>query len=172
MSCPDGKRGKRTVSEIVSPGGDMKTLIQDIVTLTNNGWRMYNASPRQEVYESLQCRYYVSKGKNKPHWFVREDAFLCIGCPSRCYLVRPQGFQPPLPIRYEKLPREMMITLTPDEILARHDLLNVRQAAYVLNVSERTIYDYIACGKLIRLKEKPVRVRRKEVLELKNNFDE
>ena len=57
-------------------------------------------------------------------------------------------------------------------MLARHELLNVRQAAYCLNVSERTIYDYIAEGRLVRLKENPVRVRAREVRELCRNFDE
>ena len=57
-------------------------------------------------------------------------------------------------------------------MVERHDLLNVRQAAYCLNVSKRTIYDYIAEGKLVRLKENPVRVRSKEVKELRGDFDE
>ena len=57
-------------------------------------------------------------------------------------------------------------------MLERHDLLNAKQAAYCLNVSERTIYNYIAEGKLVRLKENPVRVRSAEVKALRENFDE
>ena len=70
------------------------------------------------------------------------------------------------------MPAEQPYTLTPQEMVNKHDILNVRQAAYCLNVSERTIYNYIAEGKLIRLKESPVRVRSKEVKELRGNFDE
>ena len=57
-------------------------------------------------------------------------------------------------------------------MLARHDRLNVKQAAYCLNVSERTVYDYIAEGRLIRLKGNPIRIRAKEVREMRENFDE
>ena len=57
-------------------------------------------------------------------------------------------------------------------MVVRHDILTVKQAAYCLNVAERTIYDYIAEGKLIRLKENPVRVRSAEVRVLRENFDE
>jgi len=57
-------------------------------------------------------------------------------------------------------------------MLARHDILTVRQAAYCLNISERQVYDYIAEGKLIKLKDTPVRVRSDEVKELRSNFDE
>ena len=87
-------------------------------------------------------------------------------------LKRPAGFPLPLPIRYPGVPPVRPYTLTPQEMVDRHDLLNVRQAAYCLNVSERTIYDYIAEGKLVRLKENPVRVRSKEVKELRGDFDE
>ena len=57
-------------------------------------------------------------------------------------------------------------------MLARYDILTVRQAAYVLNVSERRVYDYIAEGKLIKLKDTPVRVRADEVRALRKDFDE
>ena len=57
-------------------------------------------------------------------------------------------------------------------MMAKFDLLNVRQTAYCLNISERRVYDYIAEGRLIRLKENPVRVRVREVRELSSDFDE
>lgn len=57
-------------------------------------------------------------------------------------------------------------------MLERHDLLNAKQAAYCLNVSERTIYNLIAEGKLVRLRGNPVRVRSAEVKALREDFDE
>ena len=150
----------------------MRTRIQEIVTLTKEGWRPYDAEPDRSVYEKLGCNHALRGQKRKPFWFVRDDVFCCIGCADHCTLKRPAGFPLPLPIRYNVVLPEMPFTLTPQEMLARHDLLNVRQAAYCLNVSERTIYDYIAEGKLIRLRENPARVRTKEVIELRNNFDE
>lgn len=50
--------------------------------------------------------------------------------------------------------------------------LTVRQTAYVLNISERQVYDYIAEGKLVKLKDTPVRVRADEVKALRKDFDE
>lgn len=150
----------------------MKTLVQDVVTLTRAGWRPYNAEPEASVYQRLGCSYSLGGRRNKPYWFVRDDVFLCVGCGSRCLLKRPSGFPPPLPIRYSAVPQDQPYSLSPQEMLARHDILNVRQAAYCLNVSERRIYEYIAEGKLIRLKENPVRVRSKEVKELRSDFDE
>ena len=150
-----------------------RTLIQDVVTLTKAGWRPYNASPEKSVYAKLGCDFVV-RGRNprKPVWFVRDDVFCCIGCGSRCSLTRPEGFPAPLPIRYSSVPHDLPYTLTPQEMVQKLDILNVRQAAYCLNVSERTIYDMIAEGKLIRLKDNPVRVRVKEIRELRGDFDE
>lgn len=149
-----------------------RARILEIVTLTREGWRPYDAEPEHRVYEKIGCEYVLRGNRHRPFWFVRGDVFCCIGCPNHCTLKRPAGFPLPLPIRYSRVPEETPYFLTPREMLERHDLLNVRQAAYCLNVSERTIYNYIADGRLIRLKESPVRVRAKEVKELRNNFDE
>ena len=150
----------------------MRSRILEIVTLTREGWRPYDAQPERGVYEKLGCPH-VLKGRTRtPFWFVREDVFCCIGCADHCTLKRPSGFPLPLPIRYTRIPGERPFTLTPQEMLARHDLLNVRQAAYCLNVSERKIYDYIAEGKLVKLRDNPVRVRAAEVQELRMDFDE
>ena len=134
-----------------------RTRIQEIVTLTREGWRPYDAEPDRSVYEKL---------------FVRDDVFCCIGCADHCTLKRPAGFPLPLPIRYSGVPPVRPYTLTPQEMLARRNLLNVKQAAYCLNVSERTVYNYIAEGRLVRLRDNPVRIRVDEVRELCKDFDE
>ncbi len=57
--------------------------------------------------------------------------------------------------------------------MEHHELLNAKQAAYCLNVSERTIYNYIAEGRALPgSKETPVRVRAADVKRLMENFDE
>lgn len=150
----------------------MRKLIQDIVTLTKEGWRPYDAEPDRSVYEKLGCTHVLRWQKRKPSWFVRGDVFCCIGCADHCTLKRPAGFPLPLPIRYSVVPPDQPYTLTPLEMLARHDILTVRQAAYCLNISERQVYDYIAEGKLVKLKDAPVRVRADEVKALRKDFDE
>ena len=131
----------------------MRTRILEIVTLTKEGWRPYNAEPDRSVYEKLGCNHALRGSRRKPFWFVKDDVL-------------------PLPIRYAVVPPDQPFTLTPLEMLARHDILNVRQAAYCLNVSERQIYDYIAEGRLVKLKDNPVRVRAAEVNALRKDFDE
>ena len=148
-----------------------RTRIQEIVTLTREGWRPYDAEPERSVYEKLGCPYFLCR-RHKPCWFVRDDVFCCIGCADHCTLKRPAGFPLPLPIRYSGVPPVRPYTLTPAEMLARRNLLNVKQAAYCLNVSERTVYNYIAEGRLVRLRDNPVRIRVDEVRELCKDFDE
>ena len=106
-----------------------RTRIQEIVMLTREGWRPYDAEPDRSVYERLGCPHFL-RGRRKPFWFVRDDVFCCIGCADHCTLKRPAGFPLPLPIRYPGVPPVRPYTLTPQEMVDRHDLLNVRQAAY------------------------------------------
>ena len=147
-----------------------KTLIKDIIALTNEGWRPYPARPENAVYERIGCRNW-QKQKPGPFWFVRGHLYLCVGCASRCLLENPAGFMPMLPIRWRNTPQPSY-SISPKEMIERHALLTVRQAAYCLNVSGRTIYDYIAEGKLVRLREYPVRVRTSDVKAMLENVDE
>lgn len=150
-----------------------RNRIHDIVTLTRGGWRPYDAEPEKGVYAAIGCELGLApkKGK-KPFWFVREDVFCCIGCANHCTLKRPAGFPLPLPINYPALPQGQTYQLTPKEMLARLNVLNAKQAAYCLNVSERTIYNYIAEGRLARLRDNPVRVRAADVRAMVEDFDE
>lgn len=148
-----------------------KTLIQDIVTLTKEGWRPYNAKPDRSVYERIGCAH-VLKGKaGKPYWFVREDVFCCVGCGSRCTLVRPAGFPLPLPMPVRYPEPERPYTLTPQEMVQKKYLLNVYEAAYCLNCADRTVYKYIDRGLLRRVKEAPIRVLAADVFRLMNNLE-
>lgn len=147
-----------------------RTLIQDVVSLTKAGWRPYNAQPDRSVYDKLGCEM-VLRGK-KPIWFVREDVFCCIGCAARCSLTRPAGFPLPLPFPMRYTPQDAPYALTPAEMVERKNLLTVRETSYCLNVSERQVYDWLAEGRLVALKERPIRVRAVEVKAMMQNFDE
>ncbi len=145
-----------------------KNLILDVIRLTHEGWQPYGENPQREIYKRLACPH--ASGA-KPFWFFRDKTFLCVGCRKCCLLHNPAGFILPLPVRIRREP-PTLYNISPREMLERHDLLTVRQAAYCLNIAERTIYDYIAEGKLTRLKENPVRVRASDVKALRENFDE
>lgn len=148
-----------------------KTLINEIVGLVRAGWRPYSEKPNGSVYEKLNCEQVQKKGGNKPYWFHRGDVFLCIGCPRRCSLSRPEGFIQPLPIQYQADP-EHPYTLTPMQMVERRKLLLVQESAYCLNVSERTIYAWIAEGILRVTKRRPYRIPVEDVAALMNELDE
>lgn len=150
-----------------------RTLITDIVLLTRDGWRPYGVEPQGAVYERLHCPQYdgaTHKMRKKGMWFVKGDQFLCMGCRIRCSLLRPEGFSLPLPIQYPQ--PDKAYTLTPLEMVTRKSVLRVDEAAYCLNVSERMIYTWIACGKLAVLKDMPRRVKSADVKQMMEDFDE
>lgn len=148
-----------------------KTLINEIVGLVRAGWRPYSEKPNGSVYERLNCEQVQKKGGNKPYWFHRGDVFLCIGCHKRCSLSRPEGFIQPLPIQYQEDP-EQPYTLTPKQMVERRSLLLVQEASYCLNVSDRTIYAWIAEGVLRVTKRRPYRIPVEDVATLMNELDE
>lgn len=142
-------------------------LIIEIISLIQNGWRPYNGAVLSTVYENLKCDII----KKKPAWFILSDVFQCIGCSSRCTLFRPEGFQKLLYPQYT-VKKGITYSLTPEEMVNRKNTLTVGEAAYCLNVSPRTIYRLVYEAKLVALKEKPIRIRTKEVKEMMNDFDE
>ena len=155
-----------------------KTKIRSIIELINNGWRAYSEVPQSAVYDKLGCPYAPEKdaeGKKKkkakaPFWFYRADSFLCIGCDKQCALFRPKGFIQPLPINYEERSSGEPYTLTPQEMVQRKALLRVDEAAYCLNVSERTVRDWIDMSKLRRTADNPVRIPAEDVAAQMNLF--
>jgi len=152
----------------------MKTIIDDIVKLVANGWRPYRGHVENRVYAEVSCPHAplsddakaagAKRGKAVPSWFCRADIFLCLGCGRRCSLNRPKGFQAPLPIKYPNS-QKTPYTLTPQEMVTKLRLLTVNQAAYCLNASQGQIYNWIAEGRLRRLKERPVRIPVEDVRE-------
>lgn len=143
--------------------------IKTIINLIRTGWRPYNAEVTSAAYESIQCPHAQSKGKTKPFWFVRGDIYLCLGCPKNCTLNRPAGFLLPLPIRYSECPEEPY-QLSPAEMIVRKSLLRVDEVAYCLNISERTVYDWISDGRLRKTAEAPVRIPVEDVAFRMTNF--
>lgn len=149
----------------------MRSLITQVVRMVQEGWRPYNAQPRPDVYERLDCPHMGTRSRQRPYWFVRGDIFCCIGCERACALNRPSGFPAPLPINYPSCHTEPF-TLAPQELVRRRHTLNVRETAYCLNISERKVYKMVAEGELTPLREHPVRIRATDVWEKMEDFDE
>ena len=154
----------------------MSKLIDEIVTLTRDGWRPYRGAVDERVYQGIGCPYGLLGSREtriRPYWFARGDIFVCVGCSRKCSFARPAGFMPPLPlqVKYGHSP-EAPYTLTPQEMVTRKHLLNVDETAYCLNISTGLVYKYIAEGRLIALKENPKRVRAADVAAMMHDFDE
>jgi excisionase family DNA binding protein len=147
------------------------SLIRNVIELVGSGWRPYNYKPTPKAYENLHCPYADAKGKKKPFWFVRGDIFLCVSCERGCTLSRPEGFILPLPIRYEEH-KATPFSRTPGEMVVKKSLLRVDEAAYCLNISERSVYDWIAEGKLRKARGAPIRVAAEDVAYFMTNFEE
>jgi excisionase family DNA binding protein len=148
-----------------------KRLVREVLMLISQGWRPYNDNPAQEVYWRVGCPYLGAKRGKEPCWFVRGDIFMCVSCPKSCVLSRPEGFRLPLPIRYDESKKEVL-RRTPGELVTVKSLLRVDEAAYCLNISERSVYDWIAEGKLRKAIGAPVRVSAKDVAYFMTNFEE
>lgn len=151
-----------------------KIIVNEVAELVVKGWRPYQGDVQPAVYEKLDCLHgqlTARETRTRPYWFSRGDIFLCIGCHRKCSLSRPAGFTPPLPIEYDYDP-EQPFRLPPQEMVARRHTLLVAEAAYCLNVSKWLIYRYINDGRLVALKENPLRVRAADVAKMMNDFDE
>jgi excisionase family DNA binding protein len=145
------------------------TIVRTVISLVNAKWRPYRYEPKEFVYKKLQCPHV--KGKRKPYWFVRGDIFICITCSKGCTLSRPDGFYLPLPIQYTERP-DAPFHLTPAEMVKHKALLRVDETAYCLNISERTVYDWIVAGKLRKVRDQPIRVAAEDVAFLMKDFEE
>lgn len=156
-----------------------RTKIQTIIELVHRGWRAYSADPQSPVYEKLNCEFAPERDENgkkkrkrsEPYWFVRGDSFVCVGCLKACALSRPEGFILPLPIQYEERPEEPY-NLTPEEMVQRKALLRIDEVSYCLNISDRTVRDWIDLGKLRRTEDYPIRVPSEDVKARMNLFME
>ena len=146
-------------------------MLRAIVSLVQAGWRQYNHEPTKKAYEKLRCPYGGKKSGKRPFWFVRGDIFCCLSCSRGCALSRPEGFWLPLPIQYPEN-ASAPFALTPQEMVSRKALLRVDEAAYCLNISERTVYDWITEGKLRKAREQPIRVSAEDVAFRMTNFDD
>lgn len=141
------------------------SLINDVLAVLSNGYRPYRGEVQGEVYERLRC--------NKPDratWFEQERKFLCLGCKRRCALVNPSGMQLTVPVDTKPSFGRVLVaelpSLTVGELLATGRPLRPDEAAYVLNVSEREIYDLEVEGRLQRAgRGRPLRVTSDSVAE-------
>lgn len=143
-------------------------MINTVMHLVSEGWRPCAAVPEATVHARLGCEYVMGAGENRPYWFERDGVACCIGCQRACSLNQSAESVKSAPVQHLAEP----FLLTPQEMVRRRHTLNVREAAYCLNVSKRTIWNWVAEGRLVALKVKPVRIRASDVAAMMEDFDE
>lgn len=147
----------------------MKSQIDAITRYVEMGYRAFTGQVSASVYEKLACPapvfakwlLYQGDGQKKA---------VCVGCSKECKPDNLDDFA--LKTQVRVIDYKKPYAITPSDMVKRHSLLTAKQAAYCLNVSERTIYNMIAEGKLVRTRDNPVRVRASEVEQYMNDFDE
>jgi len=143
-----------------------KSKIDQIIKLTQSGWRAYEGQATAAVYDNLDCE---KSRRGRARWFARADLLVCIGCDRACTLPCPDGFQLPL-FKYPAPPRPAF-RLAPEELLNKRKLLTVNEAAYVLNVSSRLVRNMIHEGRFNVTRITPIRIPVAEVRAMAEDVD-
>ena len=149
-------------------GHDMggKSKIDQIIKLTQTGWRAYEGQATATVYDNLDCE---KSRRGRARWFARGDLLVCIGCDRNCTIPCQAGFQ--LPLFKYPAPPNPVFRLSPDELMARRKLLTVNEAAYVLNISGRQVRNMIHDGRFSVTRVTPIRIPVAEVRAMAEDVD-
>ena len=132
--------------------------IDQIIKLTQCGWRAYEGQATALVYDHLGCG---REARGRARWFAKGDLLLCVGCDRACALPCPDGYQLPL-FKYPAPPKPAF-RLSPDELLSKRKLLLVNEVAYVLNISPRQVRRLIHLSRLKATRDQPLRVPVEEI---------
>lgn len=134
------------------------TLCRTLKKMFDDGFRQYAGEIDSQVYEQLGC-----KDASRAYWICRWPILHCLGCNRRCTPKTPTGFQVPLVTSPARQGSGKRFSLTPEEMVASKTLLRVDEAAYCLNVSERTVRKLVDEGVLARHLRQPIRVTAESV---------
>jgi predicted DNA-binding transcriptional regulator AlpA len=150
-------------------------LLREMTRMMADGWRPYTGDVESGVYEALGC----DPRRRIPYWLHRWPLLHCLGCARRCTPKTSVGFQAVLPCDlplFENgaalpVPAAARFSLTPEELIARKNLLRVDEVAYCLGISERQAYRLADEGVLVRHVRQPWRVTAESVREEMNRVD-
>ena len=146
-----------------------KGKTREIIDLLDSGYALYSGEVPEDFYFERRC-----PSPKKAEWFVRpwskehaKSRYICLGCSRRCSVVDPEGWQLLLPVN-KRLPA--MVAFAPARELSAEDLLRLKkvlrtdEAAFVLNISAKTVYDMVNDGRLDAVEGHPVRVTVESVI--------
>ena len=139
-----------------------RQLAKDMLTVLREGFAPYEGVVEPEVFERLECA-----DAGRACWMTKAGRYLCLGCERACAVTDGAGFQPLLPARKPAKPGTLAYALLPgvsaEQVLKAKKLLRVDEAAWILGVSPRHIYDMERAGKLVKHLDQPFRVTSESV---------
>jgi hypothetical protein len=137
------------------------SVVNDVLSLLGEGFRPYTGAIESSVQEEINCCNWPERC-----WFVKDAdkgrTFICLGCNSRpCTLQNPEGFEltaeAPLHVN-ARLQFMDVKAVTPEQLLNSKGWFRVDEAAFILNVSTRTVRKLVDEGVLVRHVKNPVRI--------------
>jgi hypothetical protein len=132
------------------------SALDELLKILQAGYLPYRGHVQSEVYQSLDC-----PKPRRARWFVHGDKHVCLGCAKQCALVNPEGFELVLPVSLKKRVKACFAYLpqvSARQLLESKLLLRVDEAAFVLNISESEVRNYVDEGRLAAHPEPPLRI--------------
>lgn len=136
---------------------------QQLLQLLDKGYRLYTGQVPEDVYIKKRCPHpesaeWVARPMSKEY---SQSSYVCFGCDRQCTELDPKGWQILLPLQSRQPSLTAFVTAWPasaEELVENRLVLRVDEAAWVLNVSTKTIYRMLQEGKLRVVEGNPVRV--------------
>ncbi|KAF1073311.1 helix-turn-helix domain-containing protein [Halodesulfovibrio sp. MK-HDV] len=128
------------------------------------GFRPFRGEIAEDVYSKLGC-----KDASSAYWLHRWPILHCLGCNKRCTPKNTEGFQ--VPMQFPASQTQSKFSMLPEEMLQAKKFLRVDEAAYCLNISERTVRKLVDEGVLVRHMRLPIRITVESVREEMGRVD-
>lgn len=136
---------------------------QLLLQLLDKGYRLYTGQVPDYVYVKKRCPHpesaeWVARPMSKEY---SQSSYVCFGCDRQCVELDPTGWQILLPVQARQPSLTAFVAAWPasaEELIENRLVLRVDEAAWVLNVSTKTIYRMLQEGKLRVVEGNPVRV--------------
>lgn len=128
-----------------------RATVRDLVQVMASGWIPYSGAVDETLYKELGC-----PRPKDAMWFVQDGRYLCVSCRKRCARLDSARFQPLLPVSARRSPWRAAFAQLPmvsvEEFMRsrKGGGLRVDEAAWVLCISPRRVYDLIEEGALQR----------------------
>lgn len=131
------------------------SAIEDVTRLLATGYVPYHGVVDGSVYERMKC-----PRPKRAKWFTREAKKICLGCSRGCVVADAMGFELTLPVsgRAKRLCFAELPAVGARELLDKKLFLTVPEVEFVLNISQRKVFQMLELGVLEKHPDLPTRI--------------